>query len=339
VFQSNVYKLLAPRELSIELAPVFIDKLDKSEVFANTVYSVISKGTEIAAWQGKPPLRPTTSIYPRLMGYCNLAKVEAIGEDVKGVMKGDFILTHQSHRSSFKCSQEDILLSFPASTSRELLKKITPLYLYHLGYASLMKSDYRPGSQVAIIGMGVLGIVTSELVKVFGGQPYCFSNQNVSIIKEKFGTTYLYKKEYSPEIYNNLSVGMKGFDIVINTSNAWSDHQLSMQIARKGGVITCLGFPGRGGNAIDKNPLDAQFFYDKQLTLQHCGYIANLDLSPIEKRFTLKRNMQYLASLVLTNQLKSQLLISNTYKWNELGLAYSELEEYRPDSLTGLIEW
>ena len=143
MFQSNVYKLLGPRRLCIEKVPLNTDELVEQEIIAKTVYSVISKGTELAAWQGKPPLRPTTSIYPRLMGYCNLSKVENIGRNVKGISVGDFILTHQSHRSSFKCPQEDILLSFPASTSRELLKKITPLYLYHLGYASLMKSDYR----------------------------------------------------------------------------------------------------------------------------------------------------------------------------------------------------
>ena len=66
----------------------------KEDIFAETVYSVISTGTELAAWGGAEPLRPTQNVYPRLLGYYNIACVKDVGSNVNGIKIGDHVLTH-----------------------------------------------------------------------------------------------------------------------------------------------------------------------------------------------------------------------------------------------------
>lgn len=65
--------------------------LQSDQVFARTLYSAISPGTEIAAFLGCPPLRPG-KLCPRVVGYCNVAEVLAIGAGVTLCRTGDTIL-------------------------------------------------------------------------------------------------------------------------------------------------------------------------------------------------------------------------------------------------------
>jgi len=98
---ASVYHLTGPRALELREEPLGGGLLTPAEIEAVTVYTAISPGTELAAWEGKPPLRPS-SPYPRLLGYCNLARVTRVGSEVAGMGAGNYVLTHQSHRSAFR---------------------------------------------------------------------------------------------------------------------------------------------------------------------------------------------------------------------------------------------
>ena len=76
------------------------ENLEFGAILCETLVTAISPGTELAAYNGLPPLRPATG-YPRLQGYCNVSQVIAKGSQVKSVNIGDRILTFQSHRSHF----------------------------------------------------------------------------------------------------------------------------------------------------------------------------------------------------------------------------------------------
>ena len=90
-----------------------------------------------------------------------------VGRLVTHVSVGNYILTHQSHRTAFICDQSEVLFS-TNEKSTELRKKITTAYLYHLGYSALLTGNYKPGLKVAVVGLGVLGISTANLIDVFG---------------------------------------------------------------------------------------------------------------------------------------------------------------------------
>ena len=170
---SKIYELQNSRSLA--LIEEEITEPNDSELVAETVYSAISPGTELAAWKGMPPLRPSR-IYPRLVGYCNVARVTKVGTQIDRIEIGDWIITHQSHRNCFKVDQRDVLVSFKDLTDEEA-RIISTTYLYHLGYSALLKGEYFPGHKVGVVGLGTLGYTTASLVSAFGGAPVVFTNQ------------------------------------------------------------------------------------------------------------------------------------------------------------------
>lgn len=329
MLKSHVYSLEAPEKLNMMEQVLDTSMMAPTDILAKTKYTAVSPGTELAAWQGMPPLRPS-KMYPRLMGYCNLAQVVNVGAEVEGIEKGQWVLTHQSHRSHFICDQSEVLLTLSAASSEDSQKAVTATYLYHLGYMAIKAGGYFPGHKVAVIGMGTLGQTTAALLKVFAGDPDLFTNQEaLQALLQSRGFKNVHKK---------LDVGLDA-DIVINTSNKWSDHTLSMQLARRGGTVVNLGFPGRGEPSPEGNPLDSRYFYDKQLTIKHCGHVFEGEAQAIDIEFPLKRNMSYLANLIIKGRLKTNEILSWEQNAQELDQVYSRLSLRNVKEVSALLTW
>lgn len=334
---SQVYELTGPKVLGLKKESADVTNLNSQSVFANTIFSSISTGTEIAAWTGKPPLRPSNA-YPRLVGYCNVAEVKAVGSAIDDLEVGDIILTHQSHRSSFCCNRQEILLK-TKHINQVSQKRLATTYLYHLGYSALLGGGYRPGFEVAIIGLGALGYTSASLISAYGGSPLIFSGRsNVnSILKFIPFSQYVNKTKFEAP-YRSIA-GLDGVDLVINTSDSWDDYELSLKMVRRGGTVILVGFPGRGLTAPAFNPLDSKYIYDKSITIRQVGHCSDFDVPSIDLRFTLKRNLAHIYSLLESGRIDPTPLLSATFSWKNLEGAYKTLETRPHNSLSAILDW
>lgn len=287
--------------------------MDETEydIDAKTIYSAISPGTEMAAYLEHEPLRPS-QLYPRVIGYCNLAKDS---------ISGDFILTFQSHRSHFRCSHDDVLLR-SKNLTEEQQKHATTTYLYHLGHDALTKAraHKKDGNSIAIIGCGTLGLGCALVAKAMGFTPTIFTNQT--------GTPSIEQINFVSK--SNIEKNEDQYDWVINTSNQWHDHHLSMQLANRFAPIVMIGFPGRGQDTPDFNPLASQYIYDKQLALLSCGDI------PLEQ---IKNNIKWIWDRLSDGTIDGDILISEIFPSSNLDDAYQELENRKPNTFTYLLDW
>jgi 2-desacetyl-2-hydroxyethyl bacteriochlorophyllide A dehydrogenase len=331
------YQLVGPGDVRRVETTLDPEALGPADVLAETEYSVVSPGTELAAWEGQPPLRPSRA-YPRLMGYCNLARVVAIGTAVDYVAAGDWILTNQSHRTAFVCGQSDILLR--VTTSDDLLRRrLTATYLYQLGHTALHAGGFAPGTEIGIVGLGTLGFTTASLAIAGGTLPWIFSNQDRPTLERLLPNAHVRTKKESLANGTESVATLGGLDLVINTSNLWADHLLAMQLARKGGTIVMLGFPGRGQALPDFNPLDSQYMYDKQLTLRHCGHVTHAELPPIDVRLTLRRSLLYLSDLIRRGVLDPGKILSLEAPADDLAEVYRRLARRSAGVYTALLRW
>jgi NADPH:quinone reductase-like Zn-dependent oxidoreductase len=328
--QSSVAWLVGERHLQFRDVALDDSSLAPDGVLAQTQFSCISPGTEIAAFVGLPPLRPMR-LYPRLVGYCNVARVLAVGAAVETFTPGDIIYTHQSHRSHFICRTSEVLavLDHPASPGE--LIQLAPMYLYHLSYNALLRAGFFPGMRVAVIGLGCLGLTALQLL-------LAFSTPTVGLTARDPGLFAAHRGSLC-DICDSAAASDSSFDIVVVTSNAWRDWKRALELARKGGTIASLAFPGRGESTLDYNPLDSQYTYDKQLNLIFCGDSRDLDVEPWDLRFTLKRNCQYLLTLIAAGRLQSTKLISAVASWHELPQIYEDMADRRNSSVTNVLDW
>ncbi len=74
MIEAKISKLLGPQELAFESETIDESTLAADKILCKTLVSAISPGTEIAAYDGLPPLHPIKA-YPRLVGYCNVAEL------------------------------------------------------------------------------------------------------------------------------------------------------------------------------------------------------------------------------------------------------------------------
>jgi 2-desacetyl-2-hydroxyethyl bacteriochlorophyllide A dehydrogenase len=140
------------------------------EVLVQTAVSAISAGTEMLLYRGQIPDKMATDetiaalagelAYPLAYGYAAAGEIVACGPDVAEQWLGRLVFAFQPHTSHF-VSRPDELLPLPAAMDPE-----TAVYLPNMETAVSFLMDGRPviGEQVAVLGQGVVGLLTTMLL-------------------------------------------------------------------------------------------------------------------------------------------------------------------------------
>ncbi len=331
---TQIAVLEAPHELRVKSETLDPAALGDSELLAETIVSAISPGTELAAYTGAPPLRPGV-LYPRLVGYCNVARVLGCGSTVAGIKPGDRILTFSSHRSHFRLASADVLAVLPDDIASD---DAVCAYLFHLGYNAVLKSEIRPGSDVVVIGMGVLGLTTVALASLAGARVFSISNSEFLQRKAiHFGAADCFSRAEFPQLLDKL--GADRAQVVVTTSNAWPDWRLALEAAGEQGTIAVLGFPGRQDTAVPFNPLDSEHFYMRQLRILAVGMSPERPDSRGFLPFNERGNLQRLLGWISDGRLHPAELVSGRFPGSRLADAYESLLRRDDITLTYLLDW
>ncbi len=299
------------------------------ELLCETIVSAISPGTELAAWRGLPPLRPGV-VYPRLQGYCNVARVIECGAAVEGYTPGDRVLSFTSHRSHFALAESDVLYRLPAQADAD---RVVAAYLFHLGYNAVLRSNVRAGSRVAVIGLGSLGLTSVAMAALAGAEVTAISGHpsSAAIARHYGAQTVLSRKECA-----DLS---GQFDVIVSTTNGWDDFALALRIAGQNGIIATLGFPGRGEPVPTFNPLASEHFYMKQLRIEAVGASPEHNDSRGFNRFNERDNIAFIARSIETGRLNPEPILSGRYPGEAIAQAYADLDARKDNAITFLLDW
>jgi threonine dehydrogenase-like Zn-dependent dehydrogenase len=127
------------------------------------------------------------------------------------------------------------------------------------------------------------------------------------------------------EVAERAHAPSESADIVVLTTNSWSDWHLALSIAKFGGSILVLGFPGRGEPLPTKNPLDSSLFYAKQLVVRAIGHMPDVDCDRSDLPRTLKRNCEEILRLLMSGRLPGHAVVKEFYPYSRLGEIYSQL--------------
>ena len=280
-------RLLGPRRLEFEDISLDDDGLAPTEIYATTDVSAISFGTERAAYFGEPPLRPGPT-YPRLVGYCNVASVAAVGSAVTNVRAGQRILTHQSHQSAFIVGANEVLITVPPELPSDVASMT---YLAALGLSALQRVSFRPEDVVAVIGLGPIGLATVGVAASAGARCYAVGKGDMRLAKARI------LGACKTIVADNVNEALA--DIVVVAASSWSAWRTALKRCARARAYRCIRiFPGRGEGPPTFNPLEPAHFYDKRTTRRIRGAPASHPTLILDEHTLLHRNLEWLFSRI-----------------------------------------
>lgn len=169
--RSLALNFLAP--LRLEVIEEELPTIQPGEVLVKTLVSGISPGTEMLVFRGEFPLGLQTDVsirrltsefsYPLKYGYCLVGEVVETGLDVDRSWEGRRVFAFHPHQSMF-IAQPSELIPVPEGLTNE-----TAVFFPNIETAVNFIMDGRPviGERVAVLGQGVVGLLTTALLDSF----------------------------------------------------------------------------------------------------------------------------------------------------------------------------
>ncbi len=205
------------------------------------------------------------------------------------------------------------------------------------------QSDNRLGETVAVIGLGLIGQLTVQILKAAGCKVIGM-DINKSLFKLAIGlgcdSVYNSSAEYIENVLSATS-GL-GCDSVIITASTGSSQplDLAMKIVRKKGKVVIVGSVGMN---LARSP-----FYKKEVDLRiSCSYGTGRydsdyeekghDYPPAYVRWTEQRNMQAFLELAESGKLKTDIITSHVFDIADSPKAYDMITGRVRESFNGIL--
>jgi len=291
-------------------------------------------------------LRPTLeAVFNKLgkplpLGYCNVGKVIAIGKGVSEFKIGDRVASNGNH-AEYVCVPKNLVAKIPDNVSDDAA---TFTVIGSIGLQGIRLLNPTFGETIVVIGLGLIGLVTAELLIANGCNVigFDYDNEKVRIAKEK-GVVAINPSEGINQVkfvesYTN-EIGADG--IIITASNKSNEIiSQSAKMCRKRGRIILVGVVG-----LDIRRAD---FYEKEITFQvSCSYGPGrydeqyeqngIDYPVGYVRWTEKRNFDTILNSIEKGDLNVEQLITDRYKLDDYQKIYNDMQN--PRSIAVILDY
>lgn len=351
------------RKGQLLLANVPSPLVEPGSVLVEVAYSLISTGTELSSVQSsgqslvKKALEQPEKIrklwdhlrsqgiqktIAKVQGQLDLASplgyscsgiVIQVGEDITDIRPGDRVACAGAgiaNHAEIVLVPRNLTVKVPDGCS---LQDAASMTLGAIAMQGVRRADLRLGEVVAVIGLGLLGQITVQLLKAAGCKVIGvdLSERRVSLAKHLGADAAFCPTEVN--IINEIRhmTGDHGVDATIITAASTGNAlvQQAMEITRKKGRVVIVGAVGLG---LNRSP-----FYEKEIDfLISCSYGPGRYDDQYEKkgadypfayvRWTENRNMQEYLHLVTDGKVQLSQILEREYELSDVSKAYEELQ-------------
>jgi predicted dehydrogenase/threonine dehydrogenase-like Zn-dependent dehydrogenase len=264
---------------------------------------------------------------PMPLGYCNAGEVIAVGEGVSEFNVGDRVASNGAH-AEIVCIPKNLVARIPDNVSYE---EAAFAVIGSIGLQGIRLANPTLGETVVVIGLGLIGLITCDLLiangcKVIG---FDFDNKKVDLAKSRGVKAFVSTSCDVVKTVEDLTSGI-GADAVVITASTKSNDVISQAagISRKKGRIILVGVIG----------LDIQRgdFFKKELSFQvSCSYgpgrydeeyeQRGIDYPLGYVRWTEKRNFEAVLYAISQNQLRVTPLITERVELKDYQQIYGNM--------------
>lgn len=265
---------------------------------------------------------------PLPLGYCNVGKVIGVGAGVTDFKIGDRVASNGQH-AEFVSIPQNLVAHVPDGVTDE---EAVFTVIGAIGLQGIRLLNPTLGETVVVIGLGLIGLITAELLMANGCQVIGvdLDNTKLEIARKKGILTVNPREGADPVKFAQDYTNGVGVDGVIITASAKTDDIISQaaQMSRKRGKIILVGVIGLN--------LSRAEFYEKELTFQvSCSYGPGRYDDDYEQkgqdyplafvRWTEKRNFETILSAIKTDRLDVQPLITEVIDIDDYQKVYGDI--------------
>lgn len=202
---------------------------------------------------------------PLPLGYCNVGKVIAVGNGVGEFVVGDRVASNGYH-AEYVSVPKNLVAKIPDGVTDE---EAAFTVIGAIGLQGIRLVNPTFGETVVVVGLGLIGLITAQLLKANGCQVIGFDFDPAKVsLAQAFGVRAVNTGEGFDQVafVNDFTQGI-GADAVIITASNKSNEIISQsaKMSRKKGRIILVGVIG-----LDISRAD---FFEKELTFQvSCSY-------------------------------------------------------------------
>lgn len=283
-------------------------------------------------------LKPTmNAIFNKLnqplpLGYCNVGEVVGVGRGVTEFQIGDRVASNGNH-AEYVNIPKNLVAKIPDNVTDE---EAAFTVIGSIGLQGIRLLDPTFGETIVVVGLGLIGLVTAELLLANGCNVigFDFDPEKIKIAKEK-GVVAINPSEGTDQVkFVETYTNQVGADGVIITASNKSNEIISQsaRMCRKRGRIILVGVIG-----LDISRAD---FFEKEISFQvSCSYgPGRYDESYEQKgndypigyvRWTEKRNFEAILNAISKRTLNVQPLITERVSLNDYSNIYSNMNDSR----------
>jgi len=260
-----------------------IEEMPKPEIKDDAVLIRVKAagicGSELHAYAGVSKRR----VPPLIMGHEFAGEVEEVGKNAEGVEKGDRVVVEpiircetceqcMSGRSNICSNMKLIGLHLPGAFAEYVAVPAEKCYPMpnsltfeegstteplSVGIHAVNRASIKLGDTVAILGAGVIGLMTLQAAKLMGaGKLFVTDLMDYRLnLARKLGADMVINSKKEDPVKKILELtNMKGVDAVLEAVGIQATMQQAMSMVKKGGNITAIGMLAR---TMDLEMLDA----------------------------------------------------------------------------------
>jgi predicted dehydrogenase/threonine dehydrogenase-like Zn-dependent dehydrogenase len=264
---------------------------------------------------------------PLPLGYCNVGKVIAVGEDVTEFKVGDRVASNGQH-AEFVCVPKNLVAHIPENVSDE---EASFTVIGSIGLQGIRLLNPTLGETVVVTGLGLIGLLTAQMLVANGCQVIGVDiDESKLLMAKNMGVI-----PFNPitgdivKFVENFTNGI-GADGVVITASAKNNEIISQaaRMSRKRGRIILVGVIGL--------ELSRAEFYEKELTFQvSCSYGPGRYDEEYEQRgtdyplpfvrWTEKRNFETILQSISLGRISVKEMITEIVELDDFLKIYGEI--------------
>ena len=324
-------RVVWPDAGQVEVEDFEITPPGEFQVLVDTIYTLISPGTERAFLIGLPN---TSKNYPFYPGYCNVGEVIEVGNGVEDFRLGDRVASRGNHDSLVTINKDKALKIPNEAPSDEAVF----FNLCAIALQGVRKAKIDLGEAVLVLGQGLIGQLALQLARLDGGFPAIgadVASDRLELALRLGADVALNPKDEDFEGKLSEATEGKGPIVVIEATGSPEPINRAFQLARLWGRVVLLA------STRGETP-EVNFYRDvhkKGLTV--IG--AHDSVRPFQESsanyWTWQDDGDMVLRLMAHKRLKISELISHRLSGEKAPEAYQLLSQWRSELMGVVLEW